>query len=120
MNIVHRVFEQPLREKRAISKEEIQAIFVNWKEIIECNRKFLGDLLDRRDNCSQNIGDVICNHVGIFFKKYAVVFICILFILLIFILNLSYGFLLTYFRKCVKNSEIIKIQFLVGFRKKKL
>lgn len=66
MTIVHTIFEKPLRNSKVISEEELQGIFVNWQEIIQCHRKFLGDLLDKRDSGDKNIGSVICDHVGIF------------------------------------------------------
>lgn len=65
MTIVHNIFEMPLRMSKAISEEEVEIIFVNWQEIIQCNRRFLGDLLDKQDNGNYNIGDAICRHVSI-------------------------------------------------------
>lgn len=63
MTNVHKIFEVPLRMSNAATEDEIQGIFVNWQEIIQCNRRFLGDLFNRRDSGSTNIGDVLCNHV---------------------------------------------------------
>lgn len=65
MTIVHNIFEIPLRMSKAVSEEEVESIFVNWQEIIQCNRKFLGEMLDRQDMGSPVIGDIICKHVCI-------------------------------------------------------
>lgn len=65
MTIVHNIFEMPLRMSKAISEEEVEIIFVNWQEIIQCNRRFLSDLLDRQDTGNYVIGDVICHRVSI-------------------------------------------------------
>lgn len=35
------VFENPLIQKGILSKEQLQKIFVNWKDIIVCNVMFL-------------------------------------------------------------------------------
>lgn len=63
MTVVYNVFEKPLRKSEVITVEEADGIFVNWQEIIQCNKKFLDDLLSRKDSGSYIFGDVICVHV---------------------------------------------------------
>uniref|UniRef100_A0A8D9BKH2 Intersectin-2 n=2 Tax=Cacopsylla melanoneura TaxID=428564 RepID=A0A8D9BKH2_9HEMI len=67
MSIVHEVFEKPLRESKILTKEEQGQIFVNWKEIIQCNHMFLRALRVRRDMSCQGdirmIGDILCEHL---------------------------------------------------------
>ncbi|KAL1459615.1 hypothetical protein WDU94_011579 [Cyamophila willieti] len=67
MSIVHEVFEKPLKESKILTKEEQGQIFVNWKEIIQCNHMFLRALRVRRDMSSQGdirmIGDILCEHL---------------------------------------------------------
>lgn len=64
MTVVHKVFEKPLSESRVVTQNEIEGIFVNWREILQCNKNFLADLLTRRDTGSDIIGDIICAHVS--------------------------------------------------------
>lgn len=35
------VFYRPLTESKVIPENELDAIFVNWKELIHCNRKLV-------------------------------------------------------------------------------
>ncbi|KAF5279390.1 hypothetical protein FQA39_LY05500 [Lamprigera yunnana] len=63
MTTVHEVFEIPLIQSKIISKDEIQGIFVNWQDILQCNRNFLQDLNNRLNSGSTIIGDVICSHL---------------------------------------------------------
>lgn len=65
MEVVHRVFEKPLSESRVITQQDLEEIFVNWRDILQCNKNFLADLYSRRDSGSDIIGDIICMHVGI-------------------------------------------------------
>nr|CAH7740527.1 unnamed protein product [Callosobruchus chinensis] len=62
LEIVHEVFELPLRKSKIISKEDIDSIFLNWQEIIHCNKTFLEAFL-KAYNTSEIIGDVISEHV---------------------------------------------------------
>lgn len=64
MTVVYEVFEVPLRQSKVITKEEIEGIFVNWQEILQCNHNFLKDLIDRWNSGNDVIGDVICSHVS--------------------------------------------------------
>lgn len=61
MSAVHEVFEQPLRRSRIVSDSEVDAIFVNWQDILQCNRNFLRAL---EGAVGDTIGDVICQHVS--------------------------------------------------------
>ncbi|KAK5640414.1 hypothetical protein RI129_011225 [Pyrocoelia pectoralis] len=63
MTVVYEVFEKPLRQSKIISNEEIRGIFVNWQEILQCNRNFLLELTNRWNSGSTIIGDVICAHL---------------------------------------------------------
>lgn len=63
MSIVHKVFEMPMRESRVVNNTDVDRIFVNWQELIDCNKQFLRDILHRTDSGSDIIGDVISNHV---------------------------------------------------------
>ncbi|XP_022910047.2 intersectin-1 isoform X2 [Onthophagus taurus] len=63
MKVVHNVFEIPLTRSGIIDKNDIKAIFVNWQDILQCNKNFLEDLQQRRRSGSEIIGDVICAHL---------------------------------------------------------
>ncbi|KAI4469626.1 eh domain [Holotrichia oblita] len=63
MNIVHEVFELPLLDSHVVEKSDVEGIFVNWREIIQCNKNFLADLLERTNTGSDVIGDIICLHL---------------------------------------------------------
>ncbi|KAG5876056.1 hypothetical protein JTB14_016798 [Gonioctena quinquepunctata] len=63
MSIVHEVFELPLRKSKLISTKEIDEIFVNWQDIIQCNKNFLKDLLNANTSGSYTVGDIICSHL---------------------------------------------------------
>lgn len=72
MAVVYEVFEIPLRKSSVISQEEMEGIFVNWQEILQCNHNFHADLIQRRSSGNEIIGDVICAHVCISFNIYYV------------------------------------------------
>ncbi|XP_056641885.1 intersectin-1-like isoform X1 [Diorhabda sublineata] len=63
MSLVHEVFEEPLRKCKLISPKEIDDIFVNWQDIIDCNKSFLRDLLNANKSGSDMIGHIICKHL---------------------------------------------------------
>ncbi|KAK9738832.1 PH domain [Popillia japonica] len=63
MNIVHEVFELPLLDSHVVERSDVEGIFVNWREIIQCNKNFLADLLERTNSGSDVIGDIICLHL---------------------------------------------------------
>lgn len=63
MCTVHNVFEVPIRESKVITRRDVDCIFVNWQELIDCNKEFLKDILHRTESGSDIIGDVISNHV---------------------------------------------------------
>ncbi|XP_017772546.1 PREDICTED: intersectin-1 isoform X2 [Nicrophorus vespilloides] len=63
MAVVRDVFEAPLLESRVINKKEIENIFVNWQDILGCNRAFLQDLNKRIESGSDIVGDIICTHL---------------------------------------------------------
>lgn len=67
MSIVHEVFELPLRKSKIISTKEIDEIFVNWQDILQCNKNFLTDLTRAYERRAETIGDVICQHVSYIF-----------------------------------------------------
>lgn len=66
MTIVNRIFEKPLRASKVLSEKDVEGIFVNWETILECNKAFLNDLLDRQSSGSDTYGDIICAHVSTF------------------------------------------------------
>ncbi|XP_066254448.1 intersectin-1 isoform X2 [Euwallacea similis] len=63
MSIVHEVFEVPLRKSKVISSSEIDEIFVNWQEILQCNKSFLNQLSKAYEKKADTIGDIICQHL---------------------------------------------------------
>lgn len=68
MRVVHEVFELPLLESQVIDEKDVKGIFVNWRDIIQCNRGFYEDLLERTNSGSEIIGDIICTHVRVRIK----------------------------------------------------
>ncbi|KYQ52515.1 Intersectin-2 [Trachymyrmex zeteki] len=67
MRLVHEVFEKPLIESLVLSIDEIERIFINWRDIIACNDNFLRTLRIRRDNSYNGIvrmiGDILCENI---------------------------------------------------------
>ncbi|KAK7791370.1 hypothetical protein R5R35_007909 [Gryllus longicercus] len=67
MALVHEVFEKPLLEGQVLSEKQVNKIFVNWRDIIECNHMFLRALRVRRDMSSggeiRMIGDILCENL---------------------------------------------------------
>ncbi|XP_076754423.1 dynamin associated protein 160 isoform X3 [Xylocopa sonorina] len=67
MRLVHEVFEKPLIESLVLSMDEVDKIFVNWRDIIACNDNFLRTLRIRRDNSEggivRMIGDILCENI---------------------------------------------------------
>jgi hypothetical protein len=67
MVTVHKVFEEPLLESQVLSPQDVQKIFVNWREIIDCNFMFLRALQVRRDMSDggviRMIGDILCENL---------------------------------------------------------
>ncbi|KAL1517614.1 hypothetical protein ABEB36_001354 [Hypothenemus hampei] len=63
MSVVHEVFEQPLRNSKLIATTIIDEIFVNWQDILLCNKNFLTELIRSQDRKSETIGDIICQHL---------------------------------------------------------
>lgn len=64
MSVVRKVFQIPLLESRIIMAQDVDNIFLNWQEILDCNKAFLRELQQRADIGSDIIGDVICFHVS--------------------------------------------------------
>ncbi|XP_018398634.1 PREDICTED: intersectin-1 isoform X2 [Cyphomyrmex costatus] len=67
MRLVHEVFEKPLIKSLVLSVDEIERIFINWRDIIACNDNFLRTLRIRRDNSYNGvvrmIGDILCENI---------------------------------------------------------
>ncbi|CAK9797482.1 ITSN1 [Anthophora plagiata] len=67
MRLVHEVFEKPLIESLVLTVDEVDKIFVNWRDIIACNDNFLRTLRIRRDNSKggivRMIGDILCENI---------------------------------------------------------
>ncbi|CAG5123527.1 unnamed protein product, partial [Candidula unifasciata] len=65
MQIALEVFKKPLLNNNVISAELVNLMFVNWEELIVCNKKFLQALRVRKKMCGKNgvidsIGDLLC------------------------------------------------------------
>ncbi|KAK0182732.1 hypothetical protein PV327_000835 [Microctonus hyperodae] len=67
MRLVHEVFEKPLLQSLVLTVDEVERIFVNWRDIIACNDNFLRTLRIRRDNSADGvvrmIGDILCENI---------------------------------------------------------
>ncbi|XP_035731286.1 intersectin-1-like isoform X10 [Vespa mandarinia] len=67
MRLVHEVFEKPLIESLVLTLDEVDKIFVNWRDIIACNDNFLRTLRIRRENSEggivRMIGDILCENI---------------------------------------------------------
>ncbi|XP_048512969.1 intersectin-2 isoform X5 [Athalia rosae] len=67
MSLVHEVFEKPLLQSMVLTVDEVEKIFVNWRDIIVCNDNFLRTLRIRRDNSDggiiRMIGDILCENI---------------------------------------------------------
>ncbi|XP_046617451.1 intersectin-1 isoform X4 [Neodiprion virginianus] len=67
MTLVHEVFEKPLLQSMVLTVNEVDKIFVNWRDIIVCNDNFLRTLRIRRDNSDggviRMIGDILCENI---------------------------------------------------------
>jgi hypothetical protein len=63
MQIVHDVFEVPLKKSGIIAKDEAEKIFMNWQAILQCNGSFLADLHDWISSGSDVLGPVISKHL---------------------------------------------------------
>lgn len=65
--IVFQVFLQPMAESGIISMDDIETIFLNWKDLIACNNTFLRALRIRLkmsiDGVVQIIGDILLDYV---------------------------------------------------------
>lgn len=70
MSIVHDVFEIPLRQSKLIPSKDIDDIFVNWQDIIHCNKIFLRELMRSYEAGRDMIGDIICQHVSKIIRVY--------------------------------------------------
>ncbi|XP_063920516.1 intersectin-1 isoform X2 [Zophobas morio] len=63
MSTVHEVFEIPLKKSGVIAKDEAEKIFMNWHDILQCNRNFLAGLYDWTSSGSDILGPVISKHL---------------------------------------------------------
>ncbi|XP_038078610.1 intersectin-1-like [Patiria miniata] len=62
------VFQKPLSESGKLDVQEISRIFVNWREIIQCNNKLLKSLRVRKKMSGEGqlihmIGDILCEQL---------------------------------------------------------
>ncbi|XP_064627366.1 intersectin-1-like isoform X4 [Lineus longissimus] len=65
MSFVLEVFYEPLAESKTLTDDELQMVFVNWKELIVCNMKLLKGLRVRKKMIGEGqaitvIGDILC------------------------------------------------------------
>ncbi|XP_058804871.1 intersectin-1 isoform X2 [Phymastichus coffea] len=67
MQLVHEVFEKPLLASMVLTVNQVDKIFINWRDIIACNDSFLRTLRIRRDNSEAGvvrmIGDILCENI---------------------------------------------------------
>eukprot|EP00105_Crassostrea_gigas_P039469 XP_019923617.1 PREDICTED: intersectin-1 isoform X3 [Crassostrea gigas] len=68
MSIVLDAFYEPMANSKVMTQEELDMIFVNWKELILCNTKLLKSVRVRKKMCGkgqviQIIGDVLCENI---------------------------------------------------------
>ncbi|KAJ8314820.1 hypothetical protein KUTeg_006970 [Tegillarca granosa] len=61
-------FYTPMAEAKVMTEEELNSVFVNWKELIQCNRKLLKALRVRKTMCGEGqviqvIGDILCENI---------------------------------------------------------
>ncbi|XP_076444941.1 intersectin-1-like isoform X5 [Babylonia areolata] len=68
MSIVLEVFRKPLMEAGVLTEQEAENIFVNWNDLIICNKKFLQALRVRKKMCGKGkvifmIGDILCENL---------------------------------------------------------
>lgn len=68
MSIVLDAFYEPMASSKVMTQEELDTIFVNWKELILCNTKLLKSVRVRKKMCGkgqviQIIGDVLCENI---------------------------------------------------------
>ncbi|XP_018567623.1 intersectin-1 isoform X2 [Anoplophora glabripennis] len=63
MSVVHEVFEVPLRKSKLVSDTDVDNIFVNWQDILQCNKYFLTDLLNNYNAENDTVGQIICRHL---------------------------------------------------------
>ncbi|XP_055889839.1 intersectin-1-like [Biomphalaria glabrata] len=65
MQIALEVFKKPMISNNIAPKEKVNQIFINWEELIVCNKKLLQALRVRKKMCGKNgvivsIGDILC------------------------------------------------------------
>ncbi|XP_061176343.1 intersectin-1-like isoform X2 [Saccostrea echinata] len=68
MSIVLDAFYKPMATAGVMTPEELDTVFVNWKELILCNTKLLKSVRVRKKMCGkgqviQIIGDVLCENI---------------------------------------------------------
>ncbi|XP_070190790.1 intersectin-1-like isoform X2 [Littorina saxatilis] len=68
MSIVLEAFRNPLLEAGVLTEQESDKIFVNWNDLIICNKKFLQALRVRKKMCGKGkvifmIGDILCENL---------------------------------------------------------
>ncbi|XP_066912106.1 intersectin-1-like isoform X2 [Clytia hemisphaerica] len=63
LSLTLEVFYNPIAEANMLSEQELNTVFVNWKELIMCNMKFLKALIVRRKMSEtdkiEGIGDIL-------------------------------------------------------------
>ena len=62
----------PLNNSGLLSADELQSIFVNWQDLIDCSNRLVKAFIIRQRTCLngliQMIGDILCQHVSIKFN----------------------------------------------------
>ncbi|XP_063039904.1 intersectin-2b isoform X2 [Engraulis encrasicolus] len=69
LQLVLEVFHKPMSESGRLTEQEMGMIFVNWRELITCNNKFLKALRVRKKTGGENmpvqmIGDILASELG--------------------------------------------------------
>uniref|UniRef100_A0A673MGM3 Intersectin-2-like n=1 Tax=Sinocyclocheilus rhinocerous TaxID=307959 RepID=A0A673MGM3_9TELE len=69
LQLVLEVFHKPMSESGRLTEAEMSMIFVNWKELIQCNSKMLKALKTRKKTGGENmpvhmIGDILASELS--------------------------------------------------------
>ncbi|XP_021964596.1 intersectin-2 isoform X1 [Folsomia candida] len=70
MKIVKNCFMIPLFNSGLLNPDELQTIFINWDDLIDCSSRLLKAFIIRQRTCYsgviQMIGDILCQHIPSF------------------------------------------------------
>ena len=67
MSVVVEVFQQPMSQSGVVTLDDVDTIFLNWKDLIVCNNSFVRALRIRlkmsQQGVVQTIGDILADYV---------------------------------------------------------